>query len=89
MATMTISLPDPLKDWIERLVGEGDYASTSDYVRDLVRKDKDVRDTEFEMTDALREKLERSLASGISTKTLDEIFDDARRKVEVRRKKFG
>ncbi|MEO5808110.1 type II toxin-antitoxin system ParD family antitoxin [Devosia sp.] len=89
MATMTVSLPEPLKDWIEALVGEGDYASTSDYVRDLVRKDKELRDASFEMTDALREKLDRSLASGISTKTLDEIFADAVRKVEARQKKLG
>jgi antitoxin ParD1/3/4 len=35
MATMTISLPEPMKDWIEARIKEGEYASTSDYVRDL------------------------------------------------------
>ena len=28
MATMTISLPDPLKEWIEAQIKQGDYAST-------------------------------------------------------------
>ncbi|HEY6434263.1 MAG TPA: type II toxin-antitoxin system ParD family antitoxin [Acetobacteraceae bacterium] len=37
MATMTVSLPDPMKDWIEAQIGRGEYASASDYVRDLVR----------------------------------------------------
>jgi antitoxin ParD1/3/4 len=30
MATMTISLPEPMKDWIEARIKEGGYASTSD-----------------------------------------------------------
>ena len=34
MATMTVSLPDPMKDWIEAQIALGDYASVSDYVRD-------------------------------------------------------
>lgn len=36
MATMTVSLPDPMKDWIEEQIRRGEYASASDYVRDLV-----------------------------------------------------
>lgn len=40
MATMTISLPDPLKDWVEKHVSETDYASASDYLHDLIRRDR-------------------------------------------------
>jgi antitoxin ParD1/3/4 len=29
MATMTTSLPEPMKDWIEARIREGEYASTS------------------------------------------------------------
>ena len=43
MATMTISLPEPMKDWIEARIREGEYASTSDKVRDLVRRDRERR----------------------------------------------
>ena len=39
MATMNISLPDQMKAWVEECVMSGRYASASDYVRDLVRKD--------------------------------------------------
>ena len=40
MATMNISLPDPMRDWVESQSQEGTYANNSDYVRDLIRKDQ-------------------------------------------------
>ena len=39
MATMNVSLPDQMKVWVEECVQSGRYANTSDYVRDLIRKD--------------------------------------------------
>ena len=44
MATMNISLPDLMKDWVQSQIDEGKYASTSDYVRDLIRKDREDKD---------------------------------------------
>ncbi len=41
MATMTISMPDPMREWIEHRIKDGEYASTSDYLRDLVRRDRE------------------------------------------------
>jgi antitoxin ParD1/3/4 len=41
MAQMNISIPDKLKGWAEQRVAEGRYSSTSDYVRDLVRRDQE------------------------------------------------
>ena len=40
MATMNISVPEPMKDWVKAQINEGKYASSSDYVRDLIRKDR-------------------------------------------------
>lgn len=40
MATMNISLPDPMRDWVEAQAKTGQYANNSDYVRDLIRKDQ-------------------------------------------------
>jgi antitoxin ParD1/3/4 len=74
MATMTVSLPDPMKDWIEAQIKTGDYATSSDYVRDLVRRDREHKD---KLT-ALRHILDEAEASGISPRTLDEIFAEAR-----------
>ncbi|WP_366028952.1 type II toxin-antitoxin system ParD family antitoxin [Hyphomicrobium sp.] len=78
MATMTVSLPDPMKAWIETRIDSGEYASSSDYVRDLIRKDKDSR------LSALRRRIDDADASGISVRSLDEIFEDARTKARER-----
>ena len=42
MATMNISLPDELKQFIDAQVSEHGYGSTSEYLRDLIRKQRDV-----------------------------------------------
>ncbi|MBN9479938.1 MAG: type II toxin-antitoxin system ParD family antitoxin [Bordetella sp.] len=41
MSTMNISLPDPMKAFVDEQVAERGYGSSSEYVRDLIRKDKD------------------------------------------------
>lgn len=40
MVSMNISIPDPLREWVQCQVESGDYASASDYVRDLIRRDQ-------------------------------------------------
>lgn len=40
MATLNISLPDQLKDWVSQQINAGHYSSASDYLRDLIRNDK-------------------------------------------------
>ena len=39
MSTLNVSLPEHLKNWVTTQVNSGDYASASDYLRDLVRSD--------------------------------------------------
>ena len=41
MATMNISLPDAMKNWVEQQTKSGRYSNASDYVRDLIRRDQD------------------------------------------------
>ncbi|HEY7885811.1 MAG TPA: type II toxin-antitoxin system ParD family antitoxin [Cellvibrionaceae bacterium] len=41
MATMNISLPGPMKSWVEEQASSGRYSNVSDYVRDLIRRDQD------------------------------------------------
>ena len=41
MASMNISLPDPMWDSVQAQVDKGTYASSSDYVRDLIRRDQE------------------------------------------------
>lgn len=41
MATMNVSLPDPMKTWVEDQAKTGRYGNASDYVRDLIRRDQE------------------------------------------------
>ncbi|HSY27554.1 MAG TPA: type II toxin-antitoxin system ParD family antitoxin [Burkholderiaceae bacterium] len=41
MTTMNISLPDSLKDFVDQRVTSSGYGTSSEYVRDLIRRDKD------------------------------------------------
>ncbi|CAN7558725.1 type II toxin-antitoxin system ParD family antitoxin [Pararhizobium sp. LjRoot255] len=83
MATMTISLPDPMKEWIEAQINKGEYASTSDYVRDLVRRDRSRRDQELTMEE-LRQIVADSRTSGAGAQSVDDIFRNAERIVKAR-----
>lgn len=44
MATMNVSLPDAMKAWVEAQVDGGRYGDASDYVRDLIRRDRARKD---------------------------------------------
>ena len=41
MSTMNISLPDALKAFVDEQVSQGCYGTSSEYVRELIRKDQD------------------------------------------------
>ena len=42
MTTMNVSLPDELKAFVDQQVAAHGYASTSEYLRDLIRKQRDI-----------------------------------------------
>jgi antitoxin ParD1/3/4 len=41
MSTMNISLPESLKSFVDEQAGERGYGSSSEYVRELIRKEQD------------------------------------------------
>ena len=41
MATLNISMPDEMRAFIEARVSTGEYQSASDYLRDLIRHDRE------------------------------------------------
>ncbi len=41
MTTMNISLSDALKSFVDDQVGAGGYSSSSEFVRELIRKERD------------------------------------------------
>jgi antitoxin ParD1/3/4 len=76
MATMNISLPDTLKDWAERRADGGDYGNTSDYVRDLIRRDKE----RSEKIKAMQMLVDEARAGGVSARSMDQIRQEALRR---------
>ena len=62
MATMNISLPDPMRDWVEAQIKTGQYANNSDYLRDLIRKDQ----RNSEKLKSLQDAITQGFASGKS-----------------------
>ena len=41
MSTMNISLPETLKTFVDEQVSQRGYSTSSEYVRELIRKDQD------------------------------------------------
>ena len=58
MTSLNISLPDPLKAYVEDRVASGDFGTPSEFVRNLIRQDKEQRRNriETELLDALQTK---------------------------------
>jgi len=67
MATMNISLPEAMKQWVEQQAHSGRYSNTSDYVRDLIRRDQD-KAAKVARVQALADE---GIASGTGSRTMD------------------
>lgn len=76
---MNISLPETLKAFVDAQVSEGDYVSSSEYVREVLRKEQDrVR---------LRSMLLEGAASPVSeTLWNPEYFESMRQRVKAKKK---
>ncbi|MBK6959827.1 MAG: type II toxin-antitoxin system ParD family antitoxin [Porticoccaceae bacterium] len=58
MQSMNISLPDPLRQFVDSQISTGRYSSASEYVRELIRADEKRK---------AEEKLEAKLLEGLSS----------------------
>ncbi|MCC7267746.1 MAG: type II toxin-antitoxin system ParD family antitoxin [Caulobacteraceae bacterium] len=79
MATMNVSLPDAMKEWVEGRSQTGRYSNASDYVRDLIRRDQE-RD---EKVRAMQTLIDEAIESGVSPRSMQEILADARHRSSV------
>lgn len=79
MAQMNISIPDALKGWAESRVAGGRYSSTSDYVRDLVRRDQEAEERKAREIERLRAAWTEGLASGEAVDGNFDVEDIVRR----------
>ena len=77
MAQMNLSIPDQLKKWVESRVTDGSYASSSDYMRDLIRQEQRHQ----EKLARLQAEIDIGLASPISERSAAQISADARERI--------
>ena len=70
MGTMNISLPDPMKSWVEDQTKSGRYANSSDYVRDLIRRDR----ARLEAIAEIQAAIDLGLSSGLASPLDREAF---------------
>ncbi len=61
MASMNVSLPDPMRDYVQKRIDNGHYASVSDYVRDLIRRDQTETENEQRWLNALDASIEEAV----------------------------
>ena len=77
MASMNVSLPDAMKDWVEQQTQSGRYDNASEYMRDLIRHDQD----RSQKIASMQRLVDEAMAGGDSDKSLAEIRETARAKL--------
>jgi antitoxin ParD1/3/4 len=79
MATMNVSLPGAMKDWVEGRARTGRYSNASDYVRDLIRRDQERN----EKIGAMQRLVTEALDSDVTSRSMQEILAAARRQADA------
>ena len=77
----SITVTEQQNEWIKNRIINGDYGNDSEYLRDLIRKDR----MENEKLVKLKEAIQVGIDSGISDRTIEEIIqsvDDRLREKE-------
>ena len=78
-ATLNISIPEEMKQWVESEVERGGYGTASEYFRQLVREDQQRR-----VREAIDAKLLAALESGDPIEATPEWWNE--RRLELRRR---
>ena len=68
----TVMLTDQQDRWIKVRTAAGDFASDSEYIRDLIRRDQE----ESIRLQALKSAIQEGLESGVSDKTVPQIMEE-------------
>ncbi len=80
MATMNVSLPDRMKQWVDQQAGSSRYANASDYVRDLIRRDQE----RAEQLAALQALVDEARSEAPVRVSMKDIMAEARQKAPGR-----
>jgi len=85
MPSMNISLPDPVKEFVDGQIAQGRYSSASEYVRELIRADE-KRKAEEQLETKLLEGL-NSAEAELTTADWTAIRQEALARIQARSKK--
>ena len=77
MKSMNISLPESMRTYVEEQVKNCDYGTASEYIRDLIRRDKEKKEQ-----DKLETLLLEGLNSGEATPMTEDDWADIRAAVQ-------
>lgn len=73
--TMSFALPEALRSYIDERVRSGEYGNTSEYLRELIRRDQQTMAER-----RLRELIADGLASGEARPATDDVIDELRQR---------
>jgi len=85
MQSMNISLPEPLKDFVDQQIAAGRYSSASEYVRELIREDE-KRKAEERLEQLLLEGLQGE-ETPLTREDWASIRGEARARISARKKR--
>jgi antitoxin ParD1/3/4 len=74
MASMTLTLPEPLKAWADEQAQTSKFADVGDYVCNLIRKDQE----DHAFADWLDKEIDIGLESGPSSASFGDVVSAAR-----------
>jgi antitoxin ParD1/3/4 len=72
---MSFALPENMRDYIDARVSDGSYGNTSEYLRELIR-----RDQREQASQRLRDLIADGLASGDGREATDDVIDELRKR---------
>jgi len=78
MIRKTISMPDELGDHIDDRVKTGGFGNDSEFIRDLLRRDKQ----KIEAIRVIQAAVDEGMVGKASKKTVREIYEGARKRYE-------
>ena len=78
MIRKTISMPDDLSDHIDERVKTGSYGNDSEFIRDLLRRDKE----RLESIRIVQAAIDEGMVGKASKKSVREIYESARKRYE-------
>lgn len=83
-STLNISLPEPMRAFVEEKIHNGGYGTISEYVRELIRADQ--RRDQMAFDRLVREAFESGDAEELTTADIDEARAVVKKRIAARKK---